>query len=275
MEYTVNNTTLKYEAAGTRTWGKDVTLLEKATDLTRHTPWREKGFGIETLFEEGIYHTFRKNTRALLMKCWHDAGMVFGADFPLDQYHSLAGDFDVHLRAIERTRLLHVDEFPVPVSLVEARISEICNVPLVAQNPFDSQKIFHFRVIRPNQSDNNPLHRDVWLEDYDDCINLYIPVAGSNEKSSLILFPGSHYWPESRIEKTDAGALINGVKFNVPAVTAIAGDYSVERPSPGENQVLVFSPYLIHGGAVNLNPGMTRISIEMRLWKRQDPNRIL
>jgi len=34
------------------------------------------------------------------------------------------------------------------------------------------------------------------------------------------------------------------------------------------NQVLVFSPYLIHGGAVNLNSNETRISIEIRLWKK-------
>ena len=127
--------------------------------------------------------------------------------------------------------------------------------------------IFHFRVIRPHHRDNNPLHRDVWLEDYDDCINLYIPVAGSNPLSSLIIVPGSHRWPESRVERTTSGSRINGQKFNVPAVTGIRGDYSIARPDPKENEVLIFSPYLIHGGAVNLHPDKTRISIEMRLWQ--------
>jgi ectoine hydroxylase-related dioxygenase (phytanoyl-CoA dioxygenase family) len=106
------------------------------------------------------------------------------------------------------------------------------------------------------------------LQDYSNCINLYIPVCGSNENSSLIIIPGSHLWSESRVERTVSGALINGVKFNVPAVTNIEGSFEVIRPSPESNEVLVFSPYLIHGGAVNLNKDTTRISIELRLWKR-------
>ena len=69
------------------------------------------------------------------------------------------------------------------------------------------------------------------------------------------------------MERTLAGSNINGQKFNVPAVTAVRGEYTVARPDPGPNEVLIFSPYLIHGGAVNLNTNITRISIEMRLWK--------
>ena len=39
------------------------------------------------------------------------------------------------------------------------------------------------------------------------------------------------------------------------------------RPPVEENQVLVFSPYLVHGGAVNLNADVTRISLEVRFWR--------
>jgi ectoine hydroxylase-related dioxygenase (phytanoyl-CoA dioxygenase family) len=108
----------------------------------------------------------------------------------------------------------------------------------------------------------------VWLEDYKDCINLYIPVAGSNHNSSLIIIPESHRWPESKIERTISGAVVNEVKYNVPAVTKIEGTSSCLRPDPKENEVMVFSPYLIHGGAVNSNTDSTRISIETRLWKK-------
>jgi hypothetical protein len=58
------------------------------------------------------------------------------------------------------------------------------------------------------------------------------------------LFPRNHYWQESRIQKTVSGAMIDHVRFNVPAVTAIEGTYTVVRPDPKENEVLVFSPYL-------------------------------
>jgi hypothetical protein len=189
-------------------------------------------------------------------------------NFMLDQYHTLVRDIKTHLASIEKTKLLSTMEFPVEIALLEDRVSECVGIPLVVRNPYDGQSVFHFRVIRPGHLDNNPLHRDVWLEDYDDCINLYIPIAGSDEQSSLMLIPGSHRWAESRIERTDAGAEIGGMKFNVPAVTAIAGSYQVVRPDPQRNEMLIFSPYLVHGGAVNLNTASTRVSIEIRLWRR-------
>jgi ectoine hydroxylase-related dioxygenase (phytanoyl-CoA dioxygenase family) len=112
------------------------------------------------------------------------------------------------------------------------------------------------------------LHRDVWLPDYKNCINLYIPIAGSNEKSSLVISPGSHRWPELNLEKTIDGARINGIRYIVPAVSKILCQKEFVRPNPKENEVLIFSPYLIHGGSINLNKNLTRISIEVRLWRK-------
>ncbi|HEX6891487.1 MAG TPA: phytanoyl-CoA dioxygenase family protein [Chryseolinea sp.] len=268
MEYTVNGVNISYEASGEKAWGDGRVLLEKAVDLTASTTWHADGFTIEPFIDAASFRLFRQQTRELLLDCWKSAGLDPSEDFKLDQYHTLVENFKEHLAAVEKTKLLPGEVFPIPLKQLEDRVSQICGVPLEVKNPYDGQRIFHFRVIRPQQWDNNPLHRDIWLPDYDDCINLYIPVAGSDERSSLILVPGSHLWPESRIERTTSGAEINGVKYNVPAVTAIDGSYSIERPNPSENQLLVFSPYLIHGGAVNLNKHQSRISIEIRLWKK-------
>jgi hypothetical protein len=54
------------------------------------------------------------------------------------------------------------------ISWIERRVSEICGRDLIALNPFDGASVFHFRVIRPSLYDNNPVYRDVWLEDYSD-----------------------------------------------------------------------------------------------------------
>jgi hypothetical protein len=223
---------------------------------------------VSPLFVESIFKEFEKETKKLLLSLWGSSGLLIPSDFQLDQYHTLASNQASHISAIDKTKLLPVSDFPVPVSEIENRISEICGIALVAKNPFDKQSVFHFRVVRPNSKDNNPLHRDVWLEDYTNCINIYIPIAGSNELSSLTLIPGSHHWPENKTERTREGATFDGIKFNVPAVTGIKGEYEIVRPNPNQNEVLVFSPYLIHGGAVNLNPNQTRISIELRLWKK-------
>lgn len=268
MEYIVNGHKLTYHAEGESKRGPEEVLLTKGIDLTQNTSWADKGYGIENLFAGRQLDSFREGIKDLLINCWRESGLPVDENFRPEHYHQLAVDQLTHLRAVEKTKLLSIDRFPIPIEILEDRISTICRTKLITCNPFDGQRIFHFRVIRPTSVDNNPLHRDVWLEDYDNCINLYIPVAGSNEKSSLILLEGSHHWPESRIEKTISGALINGTRFNVPAVTKIYGDYTSVRPSPAENEVLIFSPYLVHGGSINLNTIETRISIEMRLWKK-------
>lgn len=268
MKYTVNDTVLSYNAAGDKSFGKNEVLASKAIDLTKNTLWHQTGFVIEQLFDQDRYKVFSSETNDLLKRLWRRSGLSMNDDLPLQFYHQIATTREQHLAAVELTKLIAIREFPGGIEHIESRISEICKTDLVAKNPFDGQSVFHFRVIRPNSGDNNPLHRDVWLEDYADCINLYIPVCGSNAKSSLIMIPGSHLWSEARVERTTSGAMINGVKFNVPAVTGIAGEYEAVRPDPSENEVLVFSPYLVHGGAVNLNQHLTRISIELRLWKK-------
>lgn len=268
MKYELNKKKIDYKAEGEKTLGGDAVLLHQAIDLTFGKKWGEKGFTIERLFEESTYPKFKTKITALLISSWKKAGLDLSNDFELSQYHTVAVSKDLHIAAVDKTKLLSINEFPVPIQLVEQRISEICQTQLIAKNPFDSQSVFHFRVVRPNSNDNNPLHRDVWLEDYANCINLYIPIVGSNSNSSLAIVPGSHHWPESKTERTEQGAVIENVKFNVPAVTSIKGEYEIVRPDPKENEVLVFSPYLIHGGAVNLNQDQTRISIELRLWKK-------
>jgi len=267
MEYVVNDTTISYHPDNDRQWGDDSVLLHSAIDLTSNTPWSKSGYAIEKLFDVDLASRFQTRCYDLLISSWKKAGIHAPPNFRLEQYHTLINDFKAHLAAVEYTKLLDVSVFPVPIEELEQRISSLVGTTLQVKNPFDHQSVFHFRVIRPNSTDNNPLHRDIWLEDYDNCINLYIPIAGSTERSSLILIPGSHHWSEARIERTVGGASMNGMKFNVPAVTAIAGPYDIVRPDPKENEVLIFSPYLIHGGAVNLQTDRTRISLEIRLWR--------
>jgi len=268
MEYDLNKRKVGYHAEGPKTSGDDKILLHEAIDLTRGRPWGKRGYHISQLFKESIFKTFESETKKLVCSLWEKSGLSIPPDFQLDQYHTLATHQHLHLSAVDRTKLLSVTDFPVPIAEIENQISEICEVALVAKNPFDQQSLFHFRVVRPNSEDNNPLHRDVWLDDYANCINLYIPVAGSNELSSLTIIPGSHHWSESKTERTKEGAIVDGTKFNVPAVTEIRGEFDIVRPNPQRNEVLVFSPYLIHGGAANLNSNQTRISIELRLWKK-------
>jgi hypothetical protein len=267
VKYQADKASLSYQAQNPSGKGGKEVLLDKADDLTGFA-WKTKGYTVENFYSPEEYKVFQNETEALLISQWKKAGLNLPDGFKPTQYHAIASLDEIHLAAVNQTKLISCDLFPLGINKLEKRISEICEKSLAAFNPFDHQSIFHFRVIRPQSKDNNPLHRDVWLEDYKDCINLYIPVAGSDSNSSLIIAPGSHRWPESKIERTLSGAEIDGVKFNVPAVTSIDGEVDFIRPDPKSNEVLIFSPYLIHGGSTNLNTDATRISIELRLWRK-------
>lgn len=243
-------------------------LISSAIDLTKDQPWHKLGYGVVPLYPKNESDIFYHTVDGLLRKLWLAGGLDFSKQTQLDQYHTVAADSSAHLSVINQTRLVSSELFPMGIAKLEERISAIMGTPLHVLNPYDGQSVFHFRVIRPQSTDNNPIHRDVWLEDYADCVNLYIPIAGSNEKSSLTLIPESHLWPEEDVDRTPEGALVNGIKFNVPAVTRIKRPHEIVRPNPGLNEVLIFSPYLLHGGALNLNNDTTRISIEVRLWKK-------
>lgn len=251
-------------------YGQRVFLFDNEEDLTKGTEWHSKGYNINKFLSEDRFNDFMQGTCSIFQSALQNADVPCPLQFDLSQYHLLIdNDYDVHLKVLEHTKLLHIDDFPISIKEVEERVSALCQVTVHAVNPFNSDRVFHYRVVRPQSNDNNPLHRDVWLEEYQDCINLYVPICGSNELSSLTLVPGSHLWSEDTIKRTLAGANVNGVQFNVPAVTETKNPLDIIRPNPGQNEVLIFSPYLLHGGANNLNTDVTRVSLELRLWRKQ------
>jgi len=253
---------------GERRYGPDQVLLAAHDDLTQPADWAEAGFTVAPFLPDEIYREFMGGVRSLFGTFFQQAGIGLPENIPLDQYHRLTNfDDETHLAIVNQAKLLSTEDFPVALSWIEQRVSELCGTPVQAYNPHNGERVFHFRIIRPRRNDNNPLHRDVWLPEYHDAVNIYLPLAGSNELSSLTLVPESHRWSESVIERTVRGAKVHGVQFNVPGVTGSQNPLTIVRPNPAANEVLVFSPYLVHGGATNLNEGLTRISLEMRFWR--------
>ncbi len=242
-------------------------LLASAIDLTAGTPWAADGYTVVTGLAPAVQAQLREGLAELVRAALRNAGVPVGPGFDVSQYHhAIADDRARHLAVVEQLKEIRQEKLPVPAAVLEARVGEVLGRPVRALNPWDGERFFHLRIIRPNRPDNNPLHRDVWLPDYADCVNIYLPVAGSTPDSTLPLVPGSHHWPESRTGRTAEGAVYNGVRFTVPALTDAPEPLQIVRPSPTPSEVLVFSPYLLHGGAVNLNSGATRISLEMRFW---------
>lgn len=248
---------------------EDRILVEEDDDLTSSADWKRSGFIVCPLFTPKEFKTFHDGLTDLLKRFIRESGVSVPIQFALEDYHKYIGDdYNLHLQVIDRTKLILEKYFPIPFDLIEQRISAMCGVAVQSEKPHNGERVFHFRIIRPGAGDYNPLHKDVWQAENRDAINIYVPLVGSTRHSSLLLAEGSHLIPENAFKRTREGALMNGVQFNVPGLIECDVDLRFVRPNPQWNEVLVFSPYLIHGGAINLNTDQTRVSLEMRFWRK-------
>jgi ectoine hydroxylase-related dioxygenase (phytanoyl-CoA dioxygenase family) len=269
VEYWIDNERVSFQLEGQTEKGPQTVLLESDDNIVRDAGWDEEGYHVAPFMHEAQLRKMRAGFTALIREAVEAIGVRTDDSFRLEKYHRVVSN-EQHAAAIKHTRVgFERDQFPIDLEMVEDRISEICGLPLTVDGARYTGRPFFLRIVRPRKAqDNNPPHRDVWLDHLRDGINIYAPVAGSNALSSLPLLPGSHKWSENEIERSIGGALIGGLNFTVPTVTSARLPLVMTRPNPKPSEVLVFSPYLIHGGAANLNDDMTRVSLEMRLWRR-------
>lgn len=244
-------------------------LLDGDDDLTASQSWAPDGFTVAPFLSPDEFARLSDGIRTTLRARIAASGIAVPHEFALDRYHHLVTTDEAHAVVSARGPWCHpVSDLAVPVDRISARVSEILGVTVSTTPPHSEfPEHFCYRVVRPRSRDNNPPHRDVWLDRLRHAVNIYVPFAGSTPRSSLPLVRGSHRWKESEIERTTDGARVNGMTFTVPSVVGAAYPLRLERPDPGPNEVLVFSPYLIHGGAFNQQADTTRVSLEMRFWR--------
>ncbi|HEX5661257.1 MAG TPA: phytanoyl-CoA dioxygenase family protein [Polyangiales bacterium] len=242
-------------------------LLGEDDDLTQGRPWAERGFVVAPFLAPSSYRDLVEGVRARLASSLREAGAVVPADIQLTDYHHYIQSSDMHLRALRDARSGYsLREFPIALEEVTSRVSELLGLRVTPYNQLHGLDKWHVRVIRPASRDHNPLHRDVWLDRLRNAVNIYVPLAGSTRDSALPLVPGSHRWPESELLRTAQGATVDGISYTVPAVVGSDRPLRLVRPTPREDELLLFSPYLVHGGAKNRGD-VTRCSLEMRFWR--------
>jgi ectoine hydroxylase-related dioxygenase (phytanoyl-CoA dioxygenase family) len=269
VHYRVEGRELSLSFVGETAVGEDRVLLDTEDDLIKGTAFADRGYGLLPFLEPAGNALLRRELAAFLTDIIANYIEIDRETFRLVDYHRHVSA-EQHAAIVEEVRhCFDVARFPIDMERLETRMSEICGVPLTVTMPSSGLRVFCLRVVRPFANDNNPPHRDVWLDRLKDAVNIYFPIVGSSALTSLPLVPGSHRWKESEIERTVAGAVVSGIKFTVPTVTGGAYPMNMIRPQPDENEVLVFSPYLIHGGARNLDREHTRVSLEVRFWRKK------
>ena len=260
------------EVVGETILGGPDCLFEEDDNLLDNAPWREAGYVVAPFLGDAGMDALRDwvtaDVRARLARLAPDMDLD---GFRMDTLHeTVAGREDAYAALIAETRKgFAIADFPVDIARVDARVSELCGTRVRCAHFDPDGPEFNIRIVRPDRNDNNPPHRDVWLDHLRHKLNIYAPLFGSTRASSLPILPGSHLWPESQIERTARGATVNGLAFSVPCVVGSPHGVHMTRPPVDAGDFMIFTPYAVHGGGVNMNRDRTRVSLEMRF--ERDP----
>ena len=275
--YKIGNKTYSFLYYGKIHKGKDEVLLDNQDNLLKKTSFNDVGYKVVN-FDKSLSHKIIKNSiekiiKKLIIKYSNNKSLI--KNFKLEKYH-LYVDSDVHYKIIGA--LSKGINFNKSISRIklEKLVSKTLKIKVSTLNKkykkknykyYLDPKKFNLRIIRPSKNDFNPPHRDVYFDNHANGVNIYIPISGSNKKSSLPIFPRSHLINESKVSRTSLNSYFNGVKFSVPVIFKTIPSLKLLRPDPKKNQMMIFSSNLIHGGGLNENIDITRVSLELRFWR--------
>ena len=250
--------------------GRNEVLSAKEIDLSKETSWHQKGYLVTKIINKKIQIGLQNEIINYLVKSLKKFfPHLSKINIDLRKYHHYL-NYQEHLIFLKILGSgIKFKSVNFNKEILESALSDLLNRKVTTKNKnFDiiNEKTFAIRIIRPNQPDFNPPHKDVYLDRLKNGINIYMPIIGSNKKSSLPIMPKSHLLNENQIYRTKEGAIVNDVKFSVPCIIQTDQGLNLVRPNPSQDQIMVFSPYLIHGGGLNLNNDTTRISLELRFW---------
>ena len=163
-------------------WGANEPAMHDDQNLLKSLSWDNQGFAIDNFLNPDEYAEFIQNVGIFFSETLSKLNVSVPATFDFSKYHTIAGEF--HLDFINKIKHLNSTNFPIDMSIIEKRVSDILGFKVTNYNPVTSESVFHYRVIRPNSRDNNPIHRDTWHWEYKDNVNIYVGLYGSNDKTT-------------------------------------------------------------------------------------------
>ena len=251
-------------------WGKDELLFPTEDSLISKTSWKEKGYTIVKAFSDEELKSIKNSISKNIINILKSKDIeVDESSFDLEKYHNYVTDKEKHNEIIFKTREFKNENFDFNFETLAERFSEIVGYKLSSFNKELGTSHVQVRISRPNSYDINPPHRDGYLSYYKNILNVWIPIVGCNELSSLPVLPASHLLRENQILRTETrGAKINGNVYNVPCILETSEGFDMVRPNPKEKEALIFTPYLIHGAAFNTNMNITRVALELRFTRQ-------
>jgi hypothetical protein len=252
-------------------YGKAERLSTPATDATADQAWYEDGFHVYRFLGDEEFAALRDGVADCVRGIVARQGIDTGG-FSLETYHRYVTTDEQHLAVVRLTRDLFPPDINFDVASIVGKLAKLMGHGLTDIYPGTDDRIHIIvRIIRPHRTDFNPPHKDVyeWDEQYvhPPMVNFWIPLVGVTGQSALPIAPRSHLIPEDRVYRTIEGGYIAGKRYRVRCVLNWDGSNELHRVEISEGEVLVFSPYLIHGCGVNLQGDATRVALEFRLFR--------
>jgi len=246
----------------------------------KYADWLEDGFTTCRFLTSEDFLNIKNSVQKILLSHLTKLGInVTG--FSLEKYHEFVNT-DQHIALIDQIRAgsagtggIPFESLGISTERLDQEVSRICNTLVTCRKVFTlpnnkTHKVAHFfvRIVRPGTcKDNNPPHKDTYIDYLRNAVNLYYPIAGSDINSSLPLIPMSHLWSERDIIRTSGMTTVNSIKYNVPAILSSIHGLRLITPNPKYGDAMLFTPYIIHGGGINFNTSITRMSLEIRFWR--------
>jgi len=263
----LDNTPYAFKVKGDFFWGKEELLYNKTNSVLSKMSWEKEGYKVVNAFINDEFERLKTSLTQKIIEAIKANNIPFNEkDFTLEKYHEVVNTDQLHNQVINITRNLENKDFDFNIDALAERFGSILGYPLTSWVEELQKSHIQIRISRPNSLDINPPHRDGYLSYWEDIINVWVPIVGCNENASLPVFPGSHLIPENEILRTESkGAEINGNIYYVPCILETnKGSIKMIRPNPKQGEALIFTPFLIHGAAVNNNKDITRVSLELR-----------
>ncbi len=268
-QLTIDKEPFSFQIEGDFFWGIDQVLFNPSSSVIMNTSWKKDGYALFDLLTVEEFNRIQENISSLLKSIALEIGIDLPDHFSPEKYHLYFNTQELHNQVIQKTRFLTFKDFKIDFQQLCTRVSDFIKYPLQLENPLLDEEIVILRISRPKSLDINPLHRDGYLDIWANVLNLWIPLAGCDENSSLPVFPESHLLNETKVYRSETkGARINGLGYHVPGIVDVKGGLDLIRPNPAYRQALLFTPFLIHGAAINQNENKTRLSLELRFCKK-------
>lgn len=273
--FKIGSKNYSFKYSGKTFYGENKVLLDEQDNLLEKTPFNRNGYGIVNLNKHISFNNIKSLIENIIKKQIKKYTKINLKKFKLEKYHNYV-DLDNHYKIIKVISKGINFQKSFQRKKLEKLLSEILLINVSTLNKnfrnkkhkfyLDPRKFF-LRIVRPNKNDFNPPHRDAYFDNHANGVNIFIPVAGSNNKSSLPVFPKSQRINEKNVLRTKLNSKFNNLKFSVPLIVKTKPKIILKRPNPKKGQMMIFSSNLIHGGGINDNKNLTRFSIELRFWR--------